>query len=66
MTTDDKIKLAKLLGEYMAEKADGNLKRTERDRYNLNCAKSLYTHARILCSKLTVEIDGELKKNWEA
>lgn len=65
MKIDDKIQLVKLLGEYMSETAAGNMKRTERDRYNLNNAKSLFTHARILHTKLSVEIEKNLKTIWD-
>ena len=65
MKIDDKIQLVKLLGEYMSETAGGNLKRTEHDRYNLNNAKSLFIHARILHTKLSVEIEKNLKTIWD-
>ena len=62
MTTDDKIKLVQLLGEYLTEKAKEN----RASKTVVVPTKALYTHARILHTKLSVEIESELNSIWEA
>ena len=66
MTLNDKIQLMELLHEYQSEKARQNIKR-ERDEYgSVIPTKALYTHARVLSTKLAMEIEHELKSTWEA
>ena len=65
MTTDNKIKLVQLLGEYLTEKAVENRER-KKDKWGAVVpTKALYTHARILHTKLSVEIESELKSTWD-
>ena len=65
MTLKDKIQLMELLHEYQSEKAKQNIKR-EKDKYgSVIPTKALYTHARVLSTKLAIEIEHELKAIWE-
>lgn len=66
MKTDDKIKLVQLLGEYLIEKAEEN-REGKKDKWGAVVpTKALYTHARILHTKLSVEIENELKSIYDA
>ena len=62
MKTTDKIELVRLLSEYQADKAEENVKQ---HKYGCDATKALFTHARIIQTKLSVEIEHELKPMWD-
>ena len=65
MTVSEKVQLIGLLDLYKQELAKRNIK-NEKDKYGCVIpTKSLYTHARIISSKLAIEVEAELKSNWE-
>ena len=66
MTVSEKIKLIGLLDLYKQELADRNVKQ-HKDKYACVIpTKALYSHARIISSKLAIEIETELKSIWDA
>ena len=66
MNTQDKVKLIELLDEYKAELAERNIKRVKDKWGGVPATRALYTHARIISTKLSVEVENELKSVWEA
>ena len=62
MKTTDKIELVRLLSEYQADKAKENV---NKHKYGYDATKALFTHARIIQTKLSVEIENELKSMWD-
>ena len=65
MKTTDKIELVRLLSEYQAEKAAENVAR-KKDQYGCVIpTKSLFTHARVIQTRLSVEIEKELKSSYQ-
>lgn len=66
MKLKEKIVLMQLLQMYQAEKAEENISQ-KKDKYGTVIpTKNLYTHARVISSKLALEIEQELKSIWEA
>lgn len=71
MTTNEKQELVRLLNIYMLELVEANEKNLEVSalskyhNYNTYGVKTQYKHARIIASKLTVEIGKELKSYWQ-
>lgn len=74
MNTDEKQQLVILLNKYMAELCEQNkenvieAKRLGTDAWKGEYAhgvKAKYEHARILASKLSLEVNKKLKSSWE-
>lgn len=71
MTINEKQELVRLLNIYMLELVEANEKNlevsalSEHHNYNTYGVKAQYEHARIITSKLAVEIGKELKSYWE-
>ena len=66
MTTREKVQLIGLLDLYKKEMAQRNLE-AKKDQYGcVTPTKALYTHARILSDKLSIEVESELKSIWDA
>ena len=66
MTVSEKVQLIGLLDLYKQDLAKRNIK-DERDKYgSVVPTKALYSHSRVLSSKLAIEVERELKSTWEA
>jgi len=66
MTTSDKAKLIELLDIYKAELMAKNIAQ-KKDKWGcVTPTKALFTHARILSEKLSVEIESELKSIYQS
>lgn len=74
MKTEDKQQLVILLHKYMAElveQNDANIKEAKRlgdNRWKgtyTEGVKTKYEHARILASKLALDVNKEMKTYWE-
>lgn len=66
MTINEKVQLIGLLDLYKQELANRNIK-NEKDKWGCVIpTKALYTHARIISSKLAIEVETELKSLWDA
>lgn len=66
MTIKEKVQLLGLLDLYKREMAEKNMK-AEKDKWgNVTPTKALYTHARIISDKLSIDIEQQLKSIWEA
>lgn len=74
MNVEEKQQLVMLLHKYMAELVEQNkanvieAKRLGADARKgeyTNGVKAKYEHARILASKLSLEVNKELKASWE-
>lgn len=65
MKVSDKVKLVELLRLYQSEKAQQNIENIK-DKWGCRIpTKALFTHARVLASKISVEIEKELKSTWD-
>ena len=65
MTVSEKVQLIGLLDLYKQELAKRNTK-NEKDKWGCVIpTKALYSHARIISSKLAIEVEAELKSRWE-
>lgn len=63
MRTKEKQELVRLLHLYMADIVVDSEKNTRNDyKYGL---KAQYEHARIIATKLSVEVGKEIKSYWE-
>lgn len=66
MTTSDKAKLIELLDIYKAELMAKNITQ-KKDKWGcVTPTKALFTHARVLSEKLSVEIESELKSIYQS
>lgn len=69
MNTKEKQELVRLLSLYMSDMAalnEENLSRRQNGRFDVHeGVKARYEHARVLATRLSLEVSRELKKTWE-
>lgn len=67
MTLQEKLELVRLLNLYQADLLNLNRKNIENGKteYFVHGVKAQYEHARIISTKLSVELGKEIKSWWE-